>query len=106
MPVKVDKGLLRGPGIGDWRKQPLLSDLLRYRGEKELVEGPPEPTVKLKHAKEPPKPKEKMIKVRMVKDRGEYKAGKIYKVPESFARFLLNKDLAKIHIDKKKGDKK
>lgn len=124
MPVKIDPGLIRGPGkIGDWRPAPRLVDLLKNNSEKEALKVEKNP-VKMKHAKvTPPKDMrdgqfssdDPLIKVRMKKtipaapDRihtQELEKGKVYEIPESMARHYFEKGFAVKVKEIKKGDKK
>jgi len=121
MPVEIDPGLIGKRGrVADWRKRPLLTDILKHRGERELVEGSPEPTAKRKHAKIKKKRKARVPTVRGAKVRMKKTTllplsrlhsqvlikGQVYEVPEHFARQYLKNGNAVEVKETNKGDEK
>lgn len=119
-PIKIEPRLSKTLHSKIWGKRKSLLDLLKH-AEKDSLEIKPDLSILRKHPKiTPPKdrgegiidPKEKIIRVRMLKNVKaapnhihvlELRKGKTYELPESMAKHFVGKKLA---VKKNKKSKK
>ena len=110
MPVKIEPSLKK-PQLGDWSNLELIGDWGRKGREAEAVAIKKGPKVK-RHPDSKPKPRERIMKVRMLRDceaaldginAQRFSAGEKYDVPESRGKNWIQKGIAEEDYEAGKG---